>query len=90
MDHEHDEEMETTRPEPTTGDTPVARLDEFYLARLRRFAGLAAAAEVPAMRALARHATLSAYRDCVARGRQDEALRVLDAAPFDGSLDRAA
>jgi hypothetical protein len=42
------------------------------------------------MRDLARHATLSAYRDCVARGRQDEALRILEAAPIGGRLDRAA
>jgi hypothetical protein len=41
------------------------------------------------MRALARHATLSAYRDCVARGLQDEARRVLDAAPIGGSVDQA-
>jgi hypothetical protein len=90
MDHEHDETMKTARPEPTTGATPVARLDEFYLARLRRFSGLAADAEVPAMRALARHAALSAYRDCAARGLHDEAQRVLDAARIDGSVDRAA
>jgi hypothetical protein len=90
MDYERDETMTTARSEPTSGTTPVARLDEFYLARLRRFAGLAADAEVPAMRALARHATLSAYRDCVARGLQDEARRVLDAVPIGGSIDRAA
>ena len=90
MDIQRDDGMQTPQPEPATGALQAPRLDEFYLARLRRFAGLAAEAEVPTMRDLARHATLSAYRDCVARGLQAEARRVLDGTPIGESIDQAA
>jgi hypothetical protein len=90
MDNQRDDRSQTTRTEPTTGDARQAQLDEFYLARLRRFAGLAAEAEGKAMRDLARYATLSAFRDCVARGLHDEARRLLDAAPVSEVIDPAA
>jgi hypothetical protein len=90
MDNQRDDTMQTIQPEPATGALRTARLDEFYLARLRRFAGLAAEAEVPAMRDLARHAALSAYRDCVARGLQGDARRVLDGTPIAENVDQAA
>jgi hypothetical protein len=81
MDNERDNTTQTPTPDVSTADgAQRARLDEFYLARLRRFAGLAAGTDVPAMRGLARHATFSAYRDCVARGLQDGAERVLGGA----------
>lgn len=60
--------------EPTT-----AELATFMLRRLERFAALAASpgnVDRAAYR-LARHATLSAYRDCVALGRRVEAEAVL-------------
>jgi hypothetical protein len=61
--------------EPTT-----AELATFMLRRLERFAALAASPVGNIDRAayrLARHATLSAYRDCVALGRRAEAEAVL-------------
>jgi hypothetical protein len=61
--------------EPTT-----AELATFMLGRLERFARLAASPVGNVDRAayrLARQATLSAYRDCVALGRRAEAEAVL-------------
>jgi hypothetical protein len=55
-------------------------LKGFFLARLERFARLAAAAEasdIPQWRRLSRHATLSAYRDCAAIGLEREARDIL-------------
>jgi hypothetical protein len=56
-------------------------LDRFYLRRLERFARLVDGLEgavLPAMRRLAGHATLAAYRDCVALGLEREARDLLD------------
>jgi Ser/Thr protein kinase RdoA (MazF antagonist) len=67
----------------------VLALEAFCLARLSRFARLASqpdAEDTPAWRQLARHATLSAYRDCLALGLGAEARRVLASA---GRGDRA-
>ena len=50
------------------------------LARLRRFAALSLEPRVcaaPAKARLARHATVSAFRDCVGLGREAEARRAL-------------
>jgi hypothetical protein len=58
----------------------LANLERFFLARLQRFARLAAAAdasEIPQWRRLARHSTLSAYRDCAAIGLEKEARDIL-------------
>ena len=58
----------------------LANLERFFLARLQRFARLAATAEacdVPQWRRLARHATLSAYRDCASIGLEREAREIL-------------
>jgi hypothetical protein len=58
----------------------LANLERFFLTRLERFARLAAAAdasEIPQWRRLARHATLSAYRDCAAIGLEKEARDIL-------------
>jgi len=55
-------------------------LDRFYLRRLWRFARLnnrPDAATVPELRRLAGHATLAAYRDCVALGLEREAREIL-------------
>jgi hypothetical protein len=67
----------------------VRGLERFCLARLRRFAELAATAGAPpGQSSLARHATLAAYRDCVALGVEDTAReilrRVLEPAGADG------
>lgn len=62
---------------PTTMSTRTPR-EEFFLARLRRFAGLAMEAGVPTMQRLAQHATATAYRDCVALGLRAAALRTLE------------
>jgi hypothetical protein len=56
------------------------QLQVFFLLRLRRFVVLARAPEdasPPALRKLANHATLSAYRDCLALGLEAEARQVL-------------
>jgi hypothetical protein len=53
---------------------------EHHLARLRRFAVLAGEARVcaqPGLARLARHATVSAFRDCLALGLEPEARRAL-------------
>jgi len=58
----------------------LANLERFFLARLQRFARLAATAEacdIPQWRRLARHSTLSAYRDCAAIGLEREAREIL-------------
>ncbi|HZR00427.1 MAG TPA: hypothetical protein VFC93_16615, partial [Chloroflexota bacterium] len=58
----------------------LANLERFFLARLQRFAHLAATAEacdIPQWRRLARHATLSAYRDCASIGLEREAREIL-------------
>lgn len=58
----------------------LANLERFFLARLQRFARLAAAADasdIPQWRRLARHSTLSAYRDCAAIGLEKEARDIL-------------
>ena len=55
-------------------------LERFFLARLQRFARLAATAEacdIPQWRRLARHSTLSAYRDCAAIGLERQAREIL-------------
>jgi hypothetical protein len=62
--------------------THVTLTDEqrFHLARLRRFAAVAVGETtclVPALDHLARHATLSAYRDCLALGLERQARTVL-------------
>jgi hypothetical protein len=52
----------------------------FCLARLHRFASMVGTADAlprPAWRVLARHATLAAYRDCVALGLEEVAREVL-------------
>jgi hypothetical protein len=58
----------------TAGPTPTD-LGAFMLRRLERFALLGATAGGQAR--LARHAALSAYRDCVALGLRNEAEAVL-------------
>jgi hypothetical protein len=66
----------------------TASPESFYLTRLRRFAGLVAAADagdVPEWRQLARRATLCAYRDCVALGHADAARAALASAQTDGA-----
>lgn len=58
----------------------LANLERFFLTRLQRFARLAATAEacdIPQWRRLARHATLSAYRDCATIGLEREAREIL-------------
>ena len=58
----------------------AADLNAFMLGRLERFSALAASAslrELPTVRRLARHAALSAYRDCVALGLTESASAVL-------------
>ena len=60
--------------------TKVGALEGFCLARLGRFARLASEPDldaVPAWRRLARHATFSAYRDCLALGLGAEARGLL-------------
>ena len=55
-------------------------LNVFMLRRLERFAALAASAsleELPSVRRLARHAALSAYRDCVGLGLIEPATAIL-------------
>ena len=55
-------------------------LRSLFLARLERCAGLASAADQsapPRWQALARRATLSTYRDCVALGAETEARAIL-------------
>lgn len=55
-------------------------LQAFSLARVRRFAKLSTDPEEllsPNWRMLARHATLSAYRDCGSLGVGEEALQIL-------------
>ena len=64
----------------TTPVQPGPALRSLFLARLERVARLAAAADQPAGRAwpgLARRATLSTYRDCVALGVENEARDIL-------------
>jgi hypothetical protein len=59
--------------------TPELRV--FMLGRLERFAALAASptvAELGSVHRLARHAVLSAYRDCAALGLAEDATAVLD------------
>jgi hypothetical protein len=66
--------------ENTNQRVDLANLDRFFLARLQRFARLAATAEacdIPQWRRLARHATLSAYRDCASIGLEQEAREIL-------------
>ncbi len=61
--------------------TATPELRVFMLRRLERFAALAASptvAEVGSVQRLARHAVLSAYRDCVAYGLAEDATAVLD------------
>ena len=56
-------------------------LRAFMLARLARFASLAASPDVdriPSARELASHATLAAYRDCVALGLRPAATVLID------------
>jgi hypothetical protein len=56
-------------------------LEHFCLARLDRFARIALAAEgstVGPWRRLARHATFSAYQDCLALGLELEAQAILE------------
>jgi hypothetical protein len=58
----------------------ATELGRFYLGRLERFARLVnglASAVLPQMRRLAGHATLAAYRDCVALGLEREAREIL-------------
>ena len=58
----------------------TVNLEHFFLNRLERFARLASvadASQIPQWRRLARHATLSAYRDCVALGLERQARGVL-------------
>jgi hypothetical protein len=58
-------------------------LDRFYLRRLRRFARLTHSPDVtavPEMKRLAGHATLAAYRDCLALGLAREAREILASA----------
>lgn len=58
----------------------LANLERFFLTRLQRFARLAAAADasdIAQWRRLARHSTLSAYRDCAAIGLEKEAREIL-------------
>jgi hypothetical protein len=63
--------------------TPIANtpaLRSLFLARLERCARLASSAdrsEARAWQSLARRATLSTYRDCVALGAEDEARDIL-------------
>jgi hypothetical protein len=73
----------------TLAEFDVAAVGRFYLARLERFARLAGLPDVdavPRWRDLARHATLTAYRDCLALGLGAEARRLLASArPGDAS-----
>jgi transposase-like protein len=58
----------------------IANLERFFLNRLERFArlaGVADASQIPQWRRLARHSTLSAYRDCVTLGLEKEARAIL-------------
>jgi hypothetical protein len=66
-------------------------LEAFALARLARFVGLTAnptVREIPDRYHLARRAAASAFADCVALGRRDEALAILRLAVGD-QPDRA-
>jgi len=61
----------------------IEGMDSFMLARLTRFAGLAADPQLegsPAWRRLARRATLATFSDCVALGLRAEALAILRSA----------
>ena len=61
-------------------DDTLTDVQRFHLARLRRFAVVAVGETtrmVPALDHLARHATLSAYRDCLALGLEEQARAVL-------------
>jgi hypothetical protein len=74
--------------EPNERRSETATAESFYLTRLRRFAGLVAAADasdVPEWRRLTRLATLCAYRDCVALGHAEAARAILASAPADGA-----
>ena len=55
------------------------RLSSFLVSRLRRVAALASDPHLlsSSQLYLARHATLSCFRDCAAAGLRDEALKVL-------------
>lgn len=58
----------------------VPGLERFFLDRLERFSHLAAEARasgIPQWTRLARHATLSAYKDCVSIGLEREASEIL-------------
>jgi len=68
---------------PTLPDLPAAQQSQLALARLRRFAAVAAEPAVEAdgdRRWLAHWAVFSAYRDCAALGLEVEARAVLRAA----------
>ena len=63
-----------------TEQVNLANLERFFLNRLQRFARLAAtadASDIAQWRRLARHSTLSAYRDCAAIGLEKEARDIL-------------
>ena len=82
-----DERSDTTQPSEAAEET-ATRSEQwraFALARLERFAGLAAGADEPALRRLAQRATLTAYRDCRALGLHDEAARLLPVPPVSAS-----
>ena len=78
-----DEQIDTTEQREAADETEARRelLQAFALARLERFAGLAAGTDDPAMRRLAQRATLTAYRDCRALGLHLEAARLLPVPP---------
>jgi hypothetical protein len=71
----HDRRLD---PATVRCDLPLDR--DFYLGRLRRFASLSLDPGVCAVQwqaRLARHATVSAFHDCVGRGLEAEARREL-------------
>ena len=58
----------------------IPGVERFFLDRLARFSHLAAEASasgIPQWSRLARHATLSAYKDCVSIGLEREASEIL-------------
>jgi hypothetical protein len=62
------------------GGARPEEVERFFLRRLERFARLAAQTDelpIPQWRRLARHATLSTYRDCEALGLRQEAKNIL-------------
>lgn len=61
-------------------ERPPANLGHFMLGRLHRFVGLVQAADNLGLKQwerLAKQATLSAYRDCVAIGLEEQARRII-------------